>query len=383
MPAYFRKNSGEILREALSKLQQNTPITSISQGSIARALTEAITTEIGDLYDIMDYNLNQNLLATATGSALDMLGRLYNVERKTVSNLAAIDKQLGSFLFYINAPILSDIVIPKGTKVFTDASSFIGTRHSYSTSQETTIAAGRTRAYTGLTPNFVDTVFTAGVNTLTLHDYETTTTVQVFCTNPKEISQQMSYETDDNYRSRIIKSIRVASGGTIEAIRFAALAINGVREVRVRQAPYGMGSFEAIVVSEQNGNTAQVLANARAAIETVRPMGIRMFVKAPTTIAVDVNVSLIMPGANIASLSEQAIKRANVGISRYINSLLPGNILVYNRLLAVIIDSSESVKDVIVKSLTVNGAEILRRNYKPTEEQQLIPGNITVTVASS
>ena len=379
----MRKNGGEVLREALEKLQRNTPITSISPGSIARALTEAITTEIGDLYDIMDYNLNQNLLSTATGSALDMLGRLYNLERKSLSNLTALDKQLGSFLFYIETPVLFDIVIPKGTRIFTDATSYIGTRHSYSTDQQITIPAGRRRAYVGLIPNFVDTVFTAGANTLTLHDYQAPATVQVFCTNPKEIAQQFSFESDDNFRARIIKSIRVSSGGTVEAVRFAALAINGVREVKVRQAPYGMGSFEVIVVAEQNGNVGQVISNARTAIESVRPLGARMYVKAPTTIAVDVNVSIIMPGANLSSVSEQAIKRASVGINRYINSLLPGSPLVYNRLLSVIIDSSESIKDVIVKGLAVNGIEILRRNYKPTDEQQLIPGNVTISVATS
>jgi hypothetical protein len=57
--------------------------------------------------------------------------------------------------------------------------------------------------------------------------------------------------------------------------------------------------------------------------------------------------------------------------------------LVYNRLISIIIDSSEVVKDVIVKSLTVNGVEIMRRNYKPDDDQQLIPGNITVQVATS
>lgn len=383
MPAYLRKSGGEILREALTKLQKNTPITSISQGSIARALTEAVTTEIGDLYDILDYNLNQNLLSTATGSALDMLGRLYNVERKAVSSAAAIDKQLGAFYFYIMTPVLFDILIPDGTKVFTNATSFIGTRHSYSTTGDVRIVAGRTRAYAGLTPNFTDNIFTAGINTLILHDYESPATAHVFCTNPKEIAQQITFESDNNYRARIIKQIRVSSSGTIEAVRFAGLGVAGVREIRVRQAPYGMGSFEAIVVPEQGNNAAQVLASVRGVVEGVKPLGVRMFVRTSTTIPVDVSVALIMPGANLTNISDQAIKRATVGITRYLNGLLPGNQLVYNRLISLIIDSSDLVKDVMVKSISVNGVEIMRRNYQPAEEEQLIPGNITVSVATS
>jgi uncharacterized phage protein gp47/JayE len=231
MPAYIKKSSSDILAQALRKVTSNTPITSVSPGSVARAITEAITTELGDLYDILDYNLNQNILSTATGSALDLFGSLYNVQRKTVNDLAAVDKSLGAFVFYTNNPAPFDIVIPAGTNVFTDSTTHIGQTFSYSTQGVTTILAGRTTAYAGLVPNFNDTVFTAGANTLILHDFQSPAGITVYCNNPKSISQLVSFETDDSYRARIIKSIRVATGGTLEAVRFAALGVAGVRDV--------------------------------------------------------------------------------------------------------------------------------------------------------
>jgi uncharacterized phage protein gp47/JayE len=383
MPAYMRKNTGEILNEALKMVQTQTPITSMSPGSMARALVECITTQLGDFYDIMDYNLNQNLLSTASGSALDMFGALYNLPRKAVNEAAVIDKQLGAFYFYLDNPVLFDITIPSGTNVYANATSHTGRRHSYSTVETVIIIGGRTRAFAGLTPNFSDTVFTAGPNTLTLHDFPTTNNIVVKCTNPKEISQLVAFETDDAYRLRLMKNIRVAAGGTSEAIRFAVLGVSGVRDLRIRQAPYGMGSLEVVVVPEQNGNVRQIMDNVNVAVASVRPIGSRVYVRSPETIGVDISVNLIMPGAGITVVSETAIKRAQVGILRYLNSLLPGQSLVYNRLISIIIDSSEVVKDVIVKSLTVNGVEIMRRNYKPDDDQQLIPGNITVQVATS
>jgi 4-aminobutyrate aminotransferase-like enzyme len=57
MPAYLRKNTSEILREVLKKLQDHTPITSVSPGSVARAIAEAIVSEHGDMYEIMDFNM--------------------------------------------------------------------------------------------------------------------------------------------------------------------------------------------------------------------------------------------------------------------------------------------------------------------------------------
>lgn len=384
MPAYIRKNSGEVLREALEKIQQNTPITSISPGSVMRALTEAITTEVGDLYDIMDYNLNQNLLSTATGSALDHLGSLYDVERKTVNNLAVIDKQLGSFYFYLQTPALVDILIPAGIRVFTDAASFVGRRYSYTTSDVALIIAGRTKAYVGLNPSFTDTVFTAGPKTLILHDFQSPVGTTVFCTNPKEIAQQITFEADNAYRLRIIKNLKVQTGGTIQAMRFAVLGVPGVRDVKIRQAPYGMGSFEGIIVPERNGtgSTSQIMSAATIAMEIARPLGVRMYVKQPTTVAMDISVELVMPGAGISTFAETAVRRAEVGMTRYVNSLLPGNPFVYNRIISIILESSDLVKDAIIKSLTINGLQVMRKNYQPADDEQIIPGTITASIAT-
>lgn len=383
MPAYIKRNSADILAQALRKVTNNTPISSVSPGSIARALTESITSELGDLYDIMDYNLNQNILSTATGSALDLFGSLYNVKRKSVNDLASVDKTLGAFIFFVSNPAPYDIVIPAGVNVYTDSTTFIGQTFSYSIESSVTILSGRTVAYAGLVPNFNDSVFTAGANTLVVHDFTSPPGVTVYCNNPKSISQLVSYEDDDAYRTRIIKNIRVATGGTLEAVRFAALGVAGVRDVSIGQAPYGMGSFEAIVIAERNNNPNQVLTEATVAMEAVRPLGSRMFSRRPTLLALDLNIDLIMPLAGNNQITENSIKRASVGIVRYLNSLLPGDQIVYNRLISIILDSSDYVKDVIVKKYSVNGTEIIRRNYKPAYDEQLTPGDINIGIALS
>lgn len=383
MPSYIRKNKAEILREALRKLQLEGTITATSPGSVARAFVEAITSELGDAYDIMDFNLNQNLLSTATGSALDSLGSLYGVNRKTINNLAAIDKQIGAFMFYVQNPLSVDVVIPKGTNIYTDTSTYTGQRFSYSTTEDAVLISGRTRVYASIKPNFTDSVFTAGTNTLRLHDFTSPAGTVILCSNPKSIPAQQGYEDDEAYRVRIMKSVRLRAAGTLEAVRFAGLSVSGVRDVKIRQAPYGMGSFEAVIVPETNGNVNQTITNATNAMNAVRPLGVKMYTKQPIEVVFDISIDLVIPLANVSAVVDNVMQRAKIGIARYINSLLPGNPIVYNRLIQIILDSSELIKDVIVKTYSINGTEIVRRNYTPAEDQQIVPGNIVVNIASS
>lgn len=383
MPAYLKKTKAEILNAELTKIQRNTPITFVGPGSIARAFAEAVSTELGDMYDLMDYNTSQMLITTATGSALDLLGSLYDTTRKQVSDLTAVDKRLGSFIFYLQTPHASNITIPQGTNIYTDTSSYMGQRFSYSTTEDVVIPAGRTRVYASIIANFSDVVYTAGVRTLVVHDFQSPPGVTVLCTNPKAISPQLSYESDEQYRVRLIKAIRVASSGTLEATRYAGLAVSGVRDIKIRQAPYGLGSFEAIIVPERNTNAGDVMVRATAAMDQVRPMGVRMYSKVPVYIQFDLTLGIIAPTAISSQTREMVVKRAAVAVSRYINSLLPGSELVYNQLIQLIMDSSEEISDVNVSKFSVNGQETLRRNYRPAADEQIVVGNVFVDIARS
>ena len=383
MPVYLKKTKSEILSEALTKVQNNTPITSVGPGSIARSLIEAVTAEIGDLYDALDFNITQTYLSTATGSALNAIGALYGVERKKVSGLETVDKSLGAFQFYLEAPVSFDVVIPRGTNIYTSASSYVGRQHSFSTAAEVVIPAGRTRAYASITPNFVETVFTAGRNTLTTHSANTIGEVTIYCTNPRQISPLPAFETDDDYRLRVIKEIRVKASGTTESVRFAGLAVANVRDVKIRTAPYGMGTFEAIVVPESAANTQQTLAAAQAAMDQVKPLGIRMYTKTPLSMPVDMVIDVFVPGGRSSSISNTVTSRIQVGVRRYLQSMLPGQPVIFNKLVQVALEANEFVKDVSISSLTINGSPQLNKNYQPQDDEQITSGNIVVNIASS
>jgi uncharacterized phage protein gp47/JayE len=380
MPAYLAKNTDDILRNALTKLSKTTPITAIAPGAVARSMAEVFSKELGDMYSILDFNMSMAYISTASGSALDMFGYLFNILRKTLTSVSSADENIGAFNFYLDAPAAQDINIPAGTQVSTDNLSYVGNQYIYSTVSSALIPIGRLRVFVSVRPTFTDSAFTAGVDTLTRHTFVPPPGVTVRCTNAKPIPAVVGYESDDAYRTRLVKAVRTASGGTETAMRFGALSIPGVRDVNIRTAPYGLGSFEVIVTPENYMQAAQLQVSVAMLLNTLRPVGSRMFVKSPQYLPVQVRVTAtIRDGIGINK--PDITRRVEIAATRYINSLLPGDTLIYNQLIQNMMDSADVVTDVIITSFTVNGSETLRRNVTCDPDQQLVPG--TIVAASS
>lgn len=377
---YLKKTSDEILRQALAKLTKTTDITATAPGSVARALTEMLASDLGDFFSILDFNMKQSVLSTATGRSLDMWGSLYNVKRKTLANLIATSEIIGAFYFYVDTPAPQAITIPRGTRVYTDDTSSLGRQFVYATTEDVTIGAGRLRAYAPIVNLFSDTVFTAGKGTLTNHAFDGPNGIVVKCTNPKAIAAQRGSESDEDYRTRLIAETRRQAGGTAYSLRFSALAVPGVRDVIIREATMGLGSVEVVVNSEDYAQSAYVTDAVRVAVSQVRPPGVRIQVRQPDLVRLDVTAAITMK--RLTTTSEELVKfRAKNAILRYINTLSIGENMVYNRLVSEILDSSEEVVDVSFTGLGVNGSEILRKNYSPKEDEHIVPGTVTVQIS--
>jgi uncharacterized phage protein gp47/JayE len=382
--AFLVKTEEIILRRVLQKLEQDTPITSTGAGSVARAFAEAITTELGDFYKILDFNFNLESISTAAGRSLDIFGELYNVQRKSLSTVASIDASLGSFYFYLDSPAPSNIVIPLGTKIFTNAAGLGNLAFTYELVNPVVISIGRTRAFGTIRPLFSDSVFTAGVNTLTLHDFTGAPTgVTVKCVNPKPIAAQIGFELDDDYRLRVIQAVRTAGGGTSTSIRLAALGVPGVRDIVVRETPYGLGTFETIVIVESQAIAVSTLQAVRDVVNNLRPVGIGFFIREPNKVPFSINANVIVssiPNMDLDSLSQ----RVQIGLIRYLNTLLVGSTLVYNQMIQSIFNvAPDIILDVTVTSFQANGQEVVRRNYVPKNDELIIPGELNLAIAQT
>ncbi len=380
MPPFVKKNRLEILNQALDSVSRRTSITARSPGSVVRALTEALTTEIGDVYDAMEYNISQSMISTASGTSLDRIGELYGVARNSLSASSAVSAETGSLYFYIEEPFTEDIIIPARTKVFTSLDGYVGSQFYFETSTNTTIAQGQTRAFASVSASLGIINKTAAPHTLTRHDATSPVGTNVKCTNPKLIAPVKGYESDNDFRLRISKQIRVNTSSTAEALRFGLLTLGNVRDVKVNSAPYGLGSVEIMVVPLEGEMTRAMLTRIRSQVDAMRPMGMRVVITTPNTVSFEVGLSVMVDAQLLTSQRINLASRIESEVKLYLNSLLPNESLVYNRLIQRVLDISDAITDVIVTGYTADGIQVPRSNYKPKYNEQLIPGEIKVFI---
>jgi len=358
-----------MLIATLDSLQKTVGITSISPGSIARAFAEAIHSEINDLYNSLKISIEQSNLSTASGNNLDMIGALYSVQRRTIYTDLAVERSTANIEFFLNTTNVTDVIIPSGTLVYNDVTTFSTIQYAYEVTGAVVIPAGNTRAYGAVKAKFSDNNITAGRNTLVKHNFIGPPGVVVFCNNPKEVYSSLNSESDDNFRRRIISSVRGSASGTAESIRFAALGVKGVKDAKVRDASHGIGSAELIVVPETQSGISTMSQLVYASVQTIKPVGINLNIRIATKKLIDVSASLILREGTSTTLARGVENQARIFLNRYLNSLSIGGSVSISEIERQMKMSSEVIISVIVDSIKVDNKNIPNKDYRLSDDK--------------
>jgi uncharacterized phage protein gp47/JayE len=379
MPIVYSKNKDQILTQMLQSLQRNAGITATHPGAIARAFAEALAVEIGDLYEAIKFAVDQSSLSTAKGRSLDLIGELYGVRRRTIASEAEQERASFNIEFSIATAQAQDIVIPKDTLVYNDVTSFSTRQYQYKLVSDAIIIAGTTRVYGRLVANFQGNDFTASVGTLTKHNFVSPDGTLVFCYNPKEVYAMANMESDDLYRVRISRSIKESSYGTNESLRLTALAIPGVRDVRVRESSYGLGSCDVIVVPESQRIDAGFVDGVYSSIAAKKPVGIKVNIRIAERIPVNVAVNVVVPSGLSSKVITSIETQASLFVKRYLNSQTIGSSISFSDIEAQVRASSDFVKSINILSVTANGQEVPRGVFRINSEREyIIAGSVSV-----
>lgn len=379
MPALNIKSKDMMLTAVLDSLQQNAGVSSISPGSIARAFAEAITTEISDLYSALKLSVEQSSLSTASGVHLDSIGQLYGVSRRSIADELVQDRVVSNIEFMLDKPHISNIVIPKGTLVYNNVDTFNDIQRAYEVVADIIIPAGLTREYGSVRAKFPSNNITASINTLLKHNYISPPGIVVMCTNPKEVYASINSESDDNYRKRIIAAVRSSSAGTAESIRFAALAVRGIKDAKVREGSYGIGSCDLIIVPEGTSAIGNLPEVVRTAVNGIKPMGIRLNVRMAKKKNVDVSVTVTLRQGTSGELAKSIEAQSRIFLSRYLNSLTIGATLSVKDIESQIKFASDAIVGVSINSLSVDRNNIPGSNYKLSDDRSYMgTGSISV-----
>lgn len=380
MPVVSTKTKEEIISRIINALEQNAEISATSPGSIARAFADAFGTEMFYLHEAFKEAVSQTSISTAYGRSLDLIGELYNVTRKTISEPLAYERSTANIEFVLSSPHSSDIVIPKDTIVYNDVGSYSSTQYYYKLTQNVTILAGVTKAYGIVQPNFQSNDYVASIGSLTRHNFVSPPGIIVYCSNPKEVYPVLNAESDDNYRRRIISAVKINSTSSTEAVRFTALSVNGVRDVRIREASFGLGSCEVIIIPEVAGNIGIIPSLVAAAIEQVRPIGVRMSVAVATPIEYSINATITLPYGTAENLRVGIENQAAVFVKRYLNSLTVGDTASIQEVERQIRVSSDLIRAINITNASAGGINVNKKDFRPSSEKQyIVSGEINIS----
>ena len=369
MVAVNIKSKEQMLVATLNALQKNAGISAVSPGSIARAFAEAIHSEISDLYNSLKVSIEQSNLSTASGINLDMIGTLYNVQRRTISSELVPERVTGNIEFYLNTTHSSTVTIPKGTLVYNDTTAFSSTQYQYELSSDVVISTGNTRAYGSVKAKFADNNVTAARNTLVKHNFISPPGIVVYCNNPKEVYSSLNAESDDNYRRRIVSAIRGSASGTAESVRFAALSVKGVRDVKIREASLGVGTCDIVVIPETQAGITTMSQLVYEKIKSVKPVGINMNLRIATKKLVDVSATLTLREGTTGAIAKSVENQSRIFLNRYLNSLTIGDSVSISEIERQMKLSSELVMSVTVSNLKVDNKNIPNKDYRLSDDK--------------
>lgn len=379
MPVINMKTKEQMLMTTLDGLQKNAGISSISPGSIARAFAEAIHSEIYDLYNALKLSVEQSSLSTASGINLDMIGALYNVPRRSISAELVPERTTANIEFFINQTFSASLVIPAGTLVFNDINNYSSIQYSYELTGDVIISPGNTRAYGAVKAKFSDNNITAARNTLVKHNFIAPPGIVVFCNNPKEVYSTLNSESDDNYRRRIVSGVRGSNTGTAESVRFAALAIKGVKDAKIREASFGIGSCDIIIVPETRSSISTMSELVMEQVRAIKPVGVNVNVRIAERKPVDVSVSLVMREATSTDVARAVENQARIFMNRYINSLSIGDTLSITEIERQARMASEIVVSASVTSIRVDNQNISNKDYRLSDDKSYMTvGSLSV-----
>ncbi len=363
------KSKEQMLVATLNALQKNAGISAISPGSIARAFAEAIHSEISDLYNSLKVSIEQSNLSTASGINLDMIGALYNVQRRTISSELVPERVTGNIEFYLNTTHSSTVTIPKGTLVYNDTTAFSSTQYQYELNSDIVITTGNTRAYGSVKAKFADNNVTAARNTLVRHNFISPPGIVVYCNNPKEVYSSLNSESDDNYRRRIVSAIRGSASGTAESVRFAALSVKGVRDVKIREASLGVGTCDIVVIPETQAGISIMSQLVYEKIKAVKPVGINMNLRIATKKLVNVSATLTLREGTTGAIARSVENQSKIFLNRYLNSLTIGDSVSISEIERQMKLSSELIMSVTVSNIKVDNRNIPNKDYRLSDDK--------------
>jgi uncharacterized phage protein gp47/JayE len=374
--ALSSKNFDQLTGEIVTNIQGfATTLVDLTVGSVLLAVVEATSAVVMWLQGLILALLATTRAATSTGADLDSWAADYGFYR------LAATFATGSVTFSRFTPT-QQAVVPVGAIVQTAD----GTQQ-YSVNLDTAnpaynaglggyvIVAGATSvtvAVTALTAGTAANVISGGISAIAqaISGVDTVTNGQAF-TNGDAI------ESDASFRTRFLAYIASLSKATLAAIKYAITSLQqgvsySITENQQKNGQTDNGYFYAIVDDGTGAPSETFITSEAAAIEAVRPIGIRYGVFGPTDVTANITMTIVVASGYVHGTVATAVLAA---LETYINTLGVGVPLPYTMIAST---AYNAVPGAIsnVSSVLLNGGTV---DLPATAQQVVRAGSITIS----
>jgi uncharacterized phage protein gp47/JayE len=357
------KTLGELNADSISYLANNTDITYLSEGSIARALVETTNQEIVKLGEYVASTYSNTFIDTAQGAYLDLIGDLLGISRIRPGQAVVVSSDQ-SIQLSVSSGVLGDKfpnpknanqgIVPVGLKVKSTDLSIV-----YKTIEPTTFPYNATEVFISARSDSVGISSNIGKGRLTIHDGPSGVNV----TNLKTISNASDLESDADFRYRLSNIIAGSPTANEVSIRLSLAGMPDLARIQLKEFARGAGTFDALLVPSGNRLSSATSEVARRTVDAVSAFGISSRIVEPKYKRFKVSVQLIAAtGSGTIDANRLTAKNA---ILDYFESIPMGGELIINRLRAAIIDGiSQEIRDIKIIELCFNGRPHSVRNLK-------------------
>jgi uncharacterized phage protein gp47/JayE len=365
-----KKTLAELNQDALNRLVQDTDITAISAGSIARALVETVNVNIEDLFDSLELAISQTFISQAGGFYLDLIGELFGARRNsdTRANVFADDQ---SIRFYSRDGNLGDKLphptdatlgrIPSGT-VITSRDGTISWQvqgaHDFDRTAEEVFVSAQASSL-GVGGNI-------GEQQLVSHSLGAD---GVFVENVESIRTGVDVEDDDTFRSRIISVVQAANTPNETAMRLAALQVPGIADAILTPNVAGSGSFRVLLIPSGNRVSTDTLAIVARNLRVAAAYGMHVVVDTPDYVPLSMVIKIHAPTSASVVPLQQTVEAA---VLEYVGSLRPNQQLVINRIRQLVLDIDPEIEDLEIRELCIDRKPTLIQNHRLADDELFV-----------
>lgn len=349
--ALFAQTEETIFGDVMLDIVNNTNLRRASPGSKTRAIAQAMSKKMGQMYRKFDVNIALAFLDGAEGKYLDFIGDMMGVTRLG-EQPAKVSLAERNVKFYVDTGTFGSInsgqpiPITAGTFVSTNPE---GTGIVYTVPYNITLAASDSSGFIAAQSIRPGSIQNVGAKQLVYHtfsNYSDSINNSLKVTNESEIVTGQSVETDTNYRYRIANKVVSAEQANLTAVRIAALSVPGVSDIVILPFYRGIGTTDILIKATSPNASDSLIAAVQESVDRVASQGVVITVRKPRESGMSLTATLTF--RKVLTLEEEQTILTSVTnvLTDYINNLDIGEEFIVNEALERAMSVSNDIKNV-------------------------------------